>query len=173
MNQSFDDLSGNLPNHVGDVDGIMDALKLFHQFREETYQLSFAKRGESGVWLNLARKYDRLDPLAARVMGQVVTGGDVDNNDGVTLVDTLADTAMYALKWLAIIKTIRSDHFNKWVEEVYCRDTGLPLDKALEQFAPYLTAEDVPQHKVTPLGGFKKCRYPLRSTQLEEDGDAR
>lgn len=130
MNQSFEDLSPLLGNHTDDVESLMETLKPFHRAREETYQLSFAKRGEAGVWLNLARKYDRLDPLASRVMAQVVAGEDVENNDGVTLVDTLVDTAMYALKWLSIIEIIRPEHFTEWLEQVYCRDTGMDINEA-------------------------------------------
>lgn len=143
MNQSsFNDITGQLENHIQDVAALMRMLEPFHQAREETYQLSFARRGEVGVWFNLARKYDRLDPLAGRVSTQVVTGEEVENNDGVTLVDTLVDTAMYALKWIAIIRVLRPEHFEKWVEQVYCRDTGMTVEEAFDKLkALTLSAE--------------------------------
>lgn len=129
MNDKFEDLSPKLDNHISDVASLMHALLPFHSAREETYQLSFAKRGEAGVWMNLARKYDRIDLLASRVLSSD------DGNNGVTLVDTLVDTAMYALKWLAVIGQLRPEELLKWIEDVYCRDTGMALDEALAQFA--------------------------------------
>lgn len=166
MNQSsFEDITGQIQYHIEDVEELMEALKKFHEAREQTYQLSFAKRGETGVWLNLVRKTDRLDPLAARVMTSVVTGEEVLENDGVTLVDTLVDMAMYSLKWLAIIKVIRPDHFHEWLEQVFCKDTGMDMQEAGSFFtgtaAQYLgdqlhfTAQSVDHHQITPMGVLK------------------
>lgn len=137
MNHKFEDLSPLLSNHVDDVSNIMDALQPFHAAREETYNLSFARRGESGVWMNLARKYDRLDLLASHVLE------GANGNAGVTLVDNLIDTAMYALKWVAVIRKLRPEDFKAWIEQVYCRDTGMDLDMALLLFADDMTLAEI------------------------------
>lgn len=128
MNNTFDDLSPELQEHCQDVLAIAMALMPFHEKREETYNLSFAKRGESGVWMNLMRKTDRLDRLSNKVFS-----GEEGNN-GVTLVDTLVDTAMYALKWLAVIKQIRPDDMEMWIATVFCKETGIEMKQAMEMF---------------------------------------
>lgn len=123
---TFVNLAPQLENHVKDVEQLMALLALFHEARERTYRLSFAKRGESGIWMNLARKYDRLDGLVERVLA--------DGVEGDTLIDTLIDTAVYALKWVAVIKRIRPDDLDKWVRSVYARDTGVDPDEASKAF---------------------------------------
>ena len=147
MNHQFEDLSPMLETHVTDVTHIMSALLPFHKAREETYKLSFAKRGESGVWLNLARKYDRLDPLAARVLA-----GDGKEHDGVTLIDTLVDTAMYSLKWLAVIRELRPETFDEWIKQVYCSDTGDTFDEACTEFNLYTVDGVHGEPSLTMLG---------------------
>ncbi len=145
---NFEDLSGQLEDHCDDVRVIMLALLPFHKAREATYNLSFAKRGETGVWMNLMRKTDRLDRLASKVMSTK----DGSPADGVTLVDTLVDTAMYALKWLAVIKRIRPEDMEAWVADVYCRDTGMESGEALAKyFDEILTDKKDMWGKVMPI----------------------
>lgn len=130
MNHLVDDLTQDITveTHLKDVEAIMQALLPFHQSREATYRMSFAKRGEALVWGNLARKYDRIDNLAKD------TFDGNGNNPGVSLVDTLIDLAMYSLKWVAIIRHIRPDDLQAWIERVYCHDTGMELQDALKLF---------------------------------------
>lgn len=129
MNSTFDDLSPQLQDHCEDVARIVMSLMPFHEKREETYALSFAKRGESGVWMNLMRKTDRLDRLANKVFS-----GEEVGNAGVTLVDTLVDTAMYALKWLAVIQQVRPGDMERWIAEVYAKEVGMDVEDALVLF---------------------------------------
>lgn len=128
MNTNYNDLSPKLQEHCQDVLAIAMALMPFHEKREDTYQLSFAKRGETGVWMNLMRKTDRLDGLCNKVFS-----GEEGNN-GVTLVDTLVDAAMYALKWLAVIRQIRPEDMEMWVGSVFCKETGIEVKQAMEMF---------------------------------------
>lgn len=136
MDERVDDLSQVLPEHVDDVKIIALILLKFHEHRERTYKLSFAKRGEHGVWMNLARKYDRIDGLVRALF----SGHDV----GETLVDTLADTAIYALKWLAVIDQIRSDDWDDWLENVFCRETGISRDKVYNTVYDQIFPHDKP-----------------------------
>lgn len=128
MNTTYEDLSPKLQEHVKDVIAIAMALMPFHEQREKTYNLSFAKRGETGVWMNLMRKTDRLDGLCAKVFS-----GEQGNN-GVTLVDTLVDIAVYAMKWLAVIKQIRPEDMEMWIGEVFCKETGIDIKQAMDMF---------------------------------------
>lgn len=124
---SLSDLSPQLERtHIQDVTNIAMALLPLHEAKEKTYRLSFAKRGEAGCWMNLGRKYDRINGLVEKVL--------VEDQEGVTLVDTLADLAIYSLKWLAVIKVIRRDDLRDWVLNTYQKDTGMPPGKALGLF---------------------------------------
>lgn len=108
-------------NHVNDVEDLMQVIQPFHAVREGTYKMSFAKRGEIGIWMNLARKYDRMDGLMEKIgRGKV---GDVYN----VLIDTLVDLALYSLKWLAIIRRFEPLAWEEW-----CVDNGVVDDDATE-----------------------------------------
>lgn len=124
----FDNLTPLLLDHEERVRKLMDFLAPFHDERERTYKRSFAKRGEVGVWMNLARKYDRFDAIAPNVL--------LNGADGVTLVDTLVDTAMYSLKWLAVIEKVRPEDLEKWVEQVYAKELGISKHNAMYKLFP-------------------------------------
>ena len=114
-----------LEDHELMVADLFQMLVPFHDARERTYKRSFAKRGEIGVWMNLARKYDRFEGLAPSLL--------IDDNveDGATLVDTLVDTLMYSAKWLDVISKIRPEDIVSWVKNVYCRDTGMTYEEVI------------------------------------------
>jgi hypothetical protein len=122
-------------NHVKRVDELATMLLDFHRNRERTYQMSFAKRGFVGVFMNLVRKTDRMDAVAQTWLeaeGQL---------NGTVLVDTLVDTAIYSLKWLALI----------WAMEQRT-DTNLGLHQWLRQLLKELypgqeEEDDVPQEQ--------------------------
>lgn len=135
----FDDLTQTIPvdEHVEDVKQIARLLLDFHAKREETYQMSFAKRGQIGVFMNLARKYDRLDKLAAEYFQYNV-------QTSVILVDALADLAIYAMKWLAIMARLESQlntdmGFTQWLEETVSKELGMPVDMLLD----WIRLEDI------------------------------
>lgn len=129
----FSDISGKLPDHVKSVKSIADALMCFHEAREKTYNMSFARRGETGVWMNLGRKYDRIDVLANQVF-EKVGAGEKPGNVGVTLVDTLADIIVYALKWIDVIRVTRPQDLDTWINQVFCKDTGIAPSEAYALF---------------------------------------
>ncbi len=126
MSNLTNDLTKEIPvtTHMDDVDLLANGLLPFHRAREFTYQMSFAKRGEIGIWMNLARKYDRIDNLARHVFEEV------EESAGVSLVDTLVDLALYSLKWLAVIKQLRPEDLEKWIDKVYCHDTSTDPEAA-------------------------------------------
>lgn len=125
----FTDLSDLLHDHESAVANWMTMFNRFHVAREKTYKRSFAKRGEIGIWMNLARKYDRFEALAPQVL--------LGAGNGVTLIDTLVDTAMYSLKWLDVISKIRPEDFKEWLRTVYCKDTGMTYKDVVEVY-PFL-----------------------------------
>lgn len=132
----FDDISNKLPDHLDDVRLVMIMLREFHEAKERTYKLSFAKRGEVGIWMNLARKYDRIDPLA-----QQYFEGEADIS---TFIDTLADLALYSLKWMAAIYVLHPAMFEAWVKNKFCPATGIPHDDVYRVVYSKLFPEEPP-----------------------------
>lgn len=129
----FADISGKMPDHVVKVKDAADALMCFHEAREKTYQMSFAKRGEVGVWMNLGRKTDRINVIATQVFEAVGAHEELGNN-GVTLVDTLVDIAIYAMKWIDVIRATRPMDMEAWIANVFCKDTGMEFGTACRLF---------------------------------------
>ncbi len=122
-----DIISVNIKNssHIYQVDEIIRVLMMYHHKQEETYQLSFSKRGEMGVWMNLARKYDRIDTLSKRLFEE-------KGKNSPVLVDTLIDTVIYALKWLAVIKVLRPEDIQEWMALTYARTMNVSSEKAMD-----------------------------------------
>ena len=89
----FTDLSDTLKlskgsaGHIAIFNLIANQLITYHCNQEQTYELSFSKRGEIGVWMNLARKYDRIDTLSKRLFEE-------KGKNSPVLVDTLIDKSM-------------------------------------------------------------------------------
>lgn len=98
-------------DHTSDVKELCAILQPFHVNRESTYRMSFAKRGEVGIWMNLARKYDRIDGLMEQI------GKAKIQDIYITLIDTLVDLALYSLKWLAIIRRFEPESFGIWMSK--------------------------------------------------------
>lgn len=117
---------GGYKTHVKNVKQLADALYIFHESREQTYKLSFARRGHVGIYMNVMRKCDRVESVAQRFLEE--------GKDGVVLVDTMVDMAMYSLKWLDAIKQTDRAVFVEWITTVYCKDTGMRINDAMALF---------------------------------------
>lgn len=73
------------------------------------YAASWEKRGESGVFANVARKFDRLDNLL---------GHEEGDDGGENVTQTLGDLAVYSLKWLCRRAMTHPLEFEKWIKEI-------------------------------------------------------
>ena len=138
----FKDLSTELKSsmgsagHIAIFNLIANQLIAYHNNQEQTYKLSFSKRGEIGVWMNLGRKMDRLDPIAERLFEE--------SGNSSLLVDVLVDMAIYAIKWLAVIYEIRPEDLQNWVATTYATTMRMPPDQALELFEIPINMRKVP-----------------------------
>ena len=75
------------------------------------YQASWQKRGiKDGAWVNLQRKWDRLEALFER--------GLSTEDGGETMITTLADLAVYAIKTIALRTEMNPAEFRAWIKEV-------------------------------------------------------
>jgi hypothetical protein len=122
----YRDLSELLPNHCQDFEALLTGLLTYHNIQENTYKRSFAKRGEIGVWMNLMRKIDRIDGIAESLFEH----GD----NGMLLVDTLIDSAVYSIKWLAVIGKIRPKDLHDWLAGTFCPATNISIAQARKMF---------------------------------------
>lgn len=124
----FDSLAAMIGSqHIGNVAGIAGLLfGLIHAEKEKTYKRSFARRGIIGVFMNLARKWDRIETFVKA------------DECGVEMIDALADMAVYAVKWLDIIRTLYPELFALWVERVIYQDLGMTEKEAKEIYEAYM-----------------------------------
>jgi hypothetical protein len=94
---------------------------ILQESKDAGYGKSWAKHGEGGVWLNAARKIDRLRTLALLVL----SGSDkVTDENRISLIDTLIDLSCYIDMWISYIVKIRPDNFKQWLITRWCRSTG-------------------------------------------------
>lgn len=147
---AFDDITRNMTvkSHTERVRILLAALSDFHDAQEDTYRLSFAKRGEAGIYYNLVRKADRLDALS-----QSVFAGDIGGNDGKTLVDTLVDMCVYAAKWLAVIMEIRPYDVGKWITSTYVPALHMSEDLAMNKLG---MVKDYNMLETRPMTEFER-----------------
>jgi uncharacterized protein YfbU (UPF0304 family) len=104
-------------------EGIFEVLKELQYKKTLVYKDSWKRRGEVlGILANIARKYDRIEAI-------VVDGVRATNDE--TLLDTLADLAVYSAKYLTYLaefyESIFVDFINQYpptedVESYYYND---------------------------------------------------
>ena len=98
-------------------------LLILHASKDAQYGSSWARNGEFGVMLNLKRKEDRLDQLAA------LSACDDSSQYHVALMDTLADRSVYGMMWMSYIARHRPHAFSLWLEQVWCPCTGITYEE--------------------------------------------
>lgn len=87
------------PAEASSVESVFALLSTLHAKKTLVYQDSWKKHGEVlGVFANITRKYDRIETLIAR-------GGQPTADE--SLLDTVADLAVYSTKYL----TYLADHY--------------------------------------------------------------
>lgn len=91
---------------LNEFEQAVSLLKRLHECKANQYLDSWCKRGEPGVYHNVMRKLDRLENIYQPYADHIS-----EIPDWFPLADTLADTAVYCLKWLARTK--------KWHPEAY------------------------------------------------------
>lgn len=92
-------------------------LWVLYNKKNKHYQDSWKKRGDIGVLLTVARKWDRIDSQIRQAManGNLDEQGNlresVFDGNSETLTDTIADLATYSLMWLA---DLMERHPSEW-----------------------------------------------------------
>lgn len=76
--------------------------------KEGTYGDSWARRKEIGVFMNLARKFDRLESM-------MIDGAK--DEVGESKIDTVGDTANYGLLWMTYFVRNSPKEFAQWAKE--------------------------------------------------------
>lgn len=96
--------------YIGDIleNVIPECIELAIE-KGKAYGHSFCKYGNYGIFMNLARKTDRIENYARVAMNTHVDIMDVNNtthDEGV--IDTIQDLANYSMLWLSYINQERS-----------------------------------------------------------------
>lgn len=76
-----------------------------HHAKEGTYGNSWCRRGELGIFFNIARKFDRLENMVVH---------DRADEVGESRIDTIADLATYSLLWLTLIMREHPEAYRTW-----------------------------------------------------------
>ncbi|WAB25008.1 hypothetical protein M3_0057 [Lysinibacillus phage vB_LfM_LysYB1] len=77
--------------------------------KEGTYGNSWEKRKEVGVFMNMARKFDRLENM--------IIDGKKDEV-GESKADTVADEGVYSVLWLTYILRESPEEFTQWMASI-------------------------------------------------------
>lgn len=85
------------------IQGIIPYLVKLQNHKEEFYGCSWRKYGDISAFLNLARKFDRIDTIMRDAMEHGTEKlFDKDNQLSTeTIFDTIADLSLYGLMWAA------------------------------------------------------------------------
>lgn len=84
------------------------ALSKLQYKKEQTYGNSWEKRGEMGVFFNVARKFDRVESMTLYEAKDAV---------GESKMDTIGDLAVYSLLWLTYSLRKDPEEFYSWLSQ--------------------------------------------------------
>lgn len=116
--EDFYKLYSSMPYFSEDMDFRRDNVLLVFVFvfmakiqyaKEGTYGNSWEKRKEVGVFMNMARKFDRLENM--------IIDGKQDEV-GESKVDTVADEGVYSVLWLTYILRESPEEFKQWMASI-------------------------------------------------------
>lgn len=89
------------------VQSILPELVLLQNRKEKFYGQSWRKYGDIGAFMNIARKWDRIDTIMKGAMKngtESLFDGSSDLSTE-TILDTIIDLSLYGLMWASYIKT--------------------------------------------------------------------
>ena len=120
----------NRPDHNPELDFIRvcQSLAMLQHAKGVHYKNSYSKHGLMSIFFNLSRKYDRWE-------NQLFHGtGDAPSE---SVLDTLADLAVYAVKQFAWVAARQPQAYLKWLESVEREmvAVGLPTSQ-IDPMAP-------------------------------------
>lgn len=98
---------------------VFSALVKLQNDKAKLYGRSYCKYGDIGVFMNLSRKWDRIDNIMHNAMNngvdKVLHSGS-SSTATETFVDTVADMATYSLLWLGYIKETHPDEWERFLD---------------------------------------------------------
>lgn len=106
--QKYEDVLGTEEKFFEDnlaVQEIIPHILLLQNHKERGYGQSWRKYEDTGAFLNLARKFDRIDTIMKRAMvegTQILFDGSTDLSTE-TILDTIVDLSLYGLMWSSYI----------------------------------------------------------------------
>lgn len=101
---------------------ILPTLLILQQNKELFYGDSWRKRGHLSAFMNLARKFDRMECMFSEAVNNSGVDELFDENQFETFLDTVADLTVYGLLWTSFIakeypglweKFLKSNKLNK------------------------------------------------------------
>lgn len=105
--------------HVESVNNLIELIKRLHVLKEATYRGSWAKRGQNGIFFTMVRPLDRLENIA----NEVSNSADFKKLFTLTFFNALIDTALYAIKWAALLTEIEPHILEEWITTEFGTDS--------------------------------------------------
>ena len=81
------------------------------------YGRSYIKYGETSIFMNISRKFDRVENIMKKAMenGTKSLHGDGSSTPTETMLDTVVDMGLYSIMWAAYIKEQYPEEYDKFL----------------------------------------------------------
>ncbi len=98
------------------------------------YGRSYMKYGEVSIFMNVSRKFDRIENIMSKAMkdGTSSLHSDKSSTPTETFLDTIIDMAVYCLMWAGYVKDNHPEEFQKFLVSNNLTSSFEPLDKSQE-----------------------------------------
>lgn len=110
-------INGDLTQDAENVLEIIPSLVELQNDKGHQYGRSYCKMGDTSIYFNVARKYDRIENIIKRALENGVEktlhGGD-SSTATETFLDTVSDLAVYSLMWAGYIKETHPDEWESF-----------------------------------------------------------
>lgn len=100
-----------------EIQKILPELLLLQNRKETFYGQSWRKRGDIGAFITIARKWDRIENIMEKAMVEgtkTLFDGSSDLSTE-TVLDTIADLALYSLMWTSYIAKRYPELWNRFL----------------------------------------------------------
>ena len=111
-------LDGEMTQDTENLLEIIPALLRLQNDKGHQYGRSYCKMGDTSIYFNVARKYDRIENIIRRALDNGVEktlhGGD-SSTATETFLDTVSDLAVYSLMWAGYIRETHPDEWKRFL----------------------------------------------------------
>lgn len=96
---------------------MMPKLLKLQNDKGRVYGRSYLKYGEISTFMNVGRKFDRIENIMKKAMetGTDSLHGEASRTATETLLDTIVDMGLYSIMWAGYIKEMYPEEYNRFL----------------------------------------------------------